>query len=164
VNAVIVLKDIVDAFEMVGDEVTCFLNPETGEILPLTSDDFALVEDEASVDELSDWERRIVPVIREIRDSNKWLVLPGQFEIHELSIMERFAVRCAGSPGVNSSWTLSTGAVLSVGLKVPFAALESNESGTLFGKMHYPTSRVTGSIRMGSSTLRQGRQTAEKGF
>jgi hypothetical protein len=91
VNAVIVLKDIVDAFEMVGDEVTCFLNPETGEILRLTSDDFALAEDEDPVDELPEWQRRIVPVIREIRDSNKWLVLPGQFEIHEWSIMERFA-------------------------------------------------------------------------
>jgi hypothetical protein len=91
VNTVISLKEVVDAFDMVGDEVSCFLNPETGEIRTITSEDYALVEQDGSPDELAEWERDAIPLIREVVDSGTWLALPGRFEIHEWSIMESFA-------------------------------------------------------------------------
>ncbi len=41
---------------------------------------------------LPDWQRELLPKIREILESNRHLRLPDSFEIHAWSIMERFCL------------------------------------------------------------------------
>ena len=66
------------------------LNRDTGEIVTVTDEDRALVEDDADLDDLPDWQREALPKAREALESNRFLPLPGRFELHEWSIMERF--------------------------------------------------------------------------
>ena len=58
--------------------------------MTVTDEDRALVEDDAYLDDLPDWQREALPKAREALESNRFLLLPGSFELHEWSIMERF--------------------------------------------------------------------------
>jgi hypothetical protein len=44
-----------------------------------------------SNEDLPEWQRELLPKLREAVDSDRWLVLPDRFDIHEWSIMERFS-------------------------------------------------------------------------
>jgi hypothetical protein len=93
------LNDIVGALDLVGDEVTCFLNRETGELHHVGPEERELFEEEEDGEEdldlesLPEWQREEVELVREIYTSDKWLELPSSFDIHEWSIMERFSER-----------------------------------------------------------------------
>jgi len=87
------LKEIVDAMDMLSDGMFAYLNPQTGEIITLSEDDRAMVEDEEfDEDDLPQWQRDALPKIREVLESDEFLELPDKFEIHEWEIMERFAL------------------------------------------------------------------------
>ena len=64
-----------------------YLNRDTGVIVTVTDEDRSLLEDDADLDDLPDWQRESLPNIREALESNRFLVLPGSFELHEWSIM-----------------------------------------------------------------------------
>src|SRR5689334_8840431 len=55
---VIALKDIIEALEFAGDEVSHYLDPDTGEITMVTDEERDLVEedDEESLEDLPDWQ------------------------------------------------------------------------------------------------------------
>jgi hypothetical protein len=73
------LRDVIEAMEVPGDDWHSYLDPKTGEIVTLTGDGQLLGGDE----DLEDVDPDDVP--------DRFLALPGRFEIHEWSIMERFA-------------------------------------------------------------------------
>jgi hypothetical protein len=85
------LREVVDEMDMLSDETTVYLNRTTGEFVPVSDEHarFAEAGDE-NWDELSDWERDEVPKAKEVLESDDYVALPGKFEIHEWSIMERF--------------------------------------------------------------------------
>jgi uncharacterized protein UPF0158 len=85
------LRDIVEAIELQSNEGAAYLNPETGEIVQVSEDELALVEEGAADEELPQWQREAMPKIREALESDRFLVLPDRFEVHEWSIMERFS-------------------------------------------------------------------------
>ena len=91
-DAVVSLKDVVDAMDLPNSEWISYLNPKTGEIVTVTEEDRQLVEEE-DLDEqdLPEWQRASVSKAREALESDDFLPLPGKFEIHEWSIMERFS-------------------------------------------------------------------------
>ena len=95
-DAVVSLKDVVDAMDLPNSEWISYLNPKTGEIVTVTDEDRQLVEDE-DLDEqdLPEWQRESVSKAREALESDDFLPLPGKFEIHEWSIMERFSASLA---------------------------------------------------------------------
>jgi len=92
-SVILSVRDIVDAIEAQSNEGAAYLNPETGEIVQVSEDEIALVEEEAADEDLPQWQREAMPKIREALESDRFLVLPDRFEVHEWSIMERFSQR-----------------------------------------------------------------------
>lgn len=85
------LKAVVDALEMADDEISCWLHPETGEILEIRDDEMRVVEDEEPLDDRPDWEREHLSRVREVVESDVRRQLPGKFDIHEWQIMKDFS-------------------------------------------------------------------------
>ncbi len=57
----------------------------------VTIEEQRLAEDGDDWDNLPDWQREALPKVREALESDRFLKLPGSFEIHEWSIMADFA-------------------------------------------------------------------------
>jgi len=85
------IQDIVDAIDLPNDDWDSYLNVDTGEVVTVTDEDRRLVEDGVDPDDLPDWQAETLPKVREALESDRFLELPGSFEIHEWSIMEDFA-------------------------------------------------------------------------
>jgi hypothetical protein len=91
-SVVVSLRDIIDAIESQSNESDAYLNPETGEIIFVTEDERALVEEGGSDEDLPQWQRESLPKVREALESDKLLTLPDRIEVHEWAIMERFSL------------------------------------------------------------------------
>ena len=89
-SKVISLSDVISALEAASDESASYLDPETGEIVYVTEDERVMAEEDCW-EEAPGWQREIMPKIRAALEGDRWLELPGSFEIHEWSIMERFS-------------------------------------------------------------------------
>jgi hypothetical protein len=89
--AIVSLRDVIDEMEMSSDEATSYINRKTGELITLTHEDLALAEDPDEAADAPEWQKDILPKAREVAASEDFIALPGKFEIHEWSIMERFA-------------------------------------------------------------------------
>jgi hypothetical protein len=89
-SKVISLRDIIFALEAATDDSSSYLDPETGEIIQVTDDERAMVENECE-EEAPSWQRELMPKIRAALEGDRWLELPDRFDIHEWSIMERFS-------------------------------------------------------------------------
>ena len=85
------IREVVEAIDLPNNDWHSYLNAETGEIVTVTDEDRRLVEDREDPDNLPDWQREMLPKVREALESDRFLELPGSFEIHEWSIMEEFA-------------------------------------------------------------------------
>lgn len=72
------LEDIADAFEECMDGWVQFLDTRTGEIIALSEDPYMACEEDQEL-----WE--------EIDETDDYVRLPNQYELHEKSIMEKFA-------------------------------------------------------------------------
>ena len=88
--AVISLREIIEAMDTCSDDSICFLDPDTGEIITVTEEDRHLIQEE-SPEGLPAWQRDMLPKIRAVLQSDRFLQLPDRFEIHEWSIMEEFS-------------------------------------------------------------------------
>ena len=84
------LRDVVEAMDLPNQDWQSYLNPDTGEIVTVTDEDRDLVEDGENLDDLLAWQRETLPKAREALESDRFLLLPGSFEVHEWSVMERF--------------------------------------------------------------------------
>jgi len=84
------LREVVEAMDLPNQGWQSYLNADTGEIVTVTDEERDLVEDGASPDDLPAWQRDALPKVREALESTRFLPLPGSFEVHEWSIMERF--------------------------------------------------------------------------
>lgn len=89
--AIVSLRDVIDEMEMMSDEATSYINRKTGELITLTHEELALAEDPDEAAEAAEWQKDILPKAREVAASEDFIPLPGKFEIHEWSVMERFA-------------------------------------------------------------------------
>ena len=87
---VISLREVVEAMEALSDDWVSYLDPDSGEIITVTEEERRLAEDE-SLDDVPEWQREVLPKIRAVLESGRFLELPDRFDIHEWSIMEGFA-------------------------------------------------------------------------
>jgi len=94
------LRDVIEEMELSSDEATAYINRKTGELITLTDNVVALAEDPDEAAEAPQWEKDNLPKAREVLASEDFIPLPGKFEIHEWSIMERFA-RSLPDPAVS---------------------------------------------------------------
>jgi Uncharacterised protein family (UPF0158) len=90
--AVIVsLRDVVEQMDQWSDEATAYINRKTGELITLTHEELALAEDPEAAEDAPQWQKNLLPKTQEVLGSEDFIPLPSKFEIHEWSIMERFA-------------------------------------------------------------------------
>jgi hypothetical protein len=87
------LSDIVDALEMQSDELSSFLELDTGRVETISDD---LVRDaeecgDSQEPDLPDWQDEEWEIARRIVSSDRFLKLPTKFEVHEWEIMREFA-------------------------------------------------------------------------
>jgi hypothetical protein len=71
-----------------SEENPVYLNRKTGQFAALTGDAIQAAEEDEEPD--SEWEQDIAAKASEVLNSEDWLALPSQFEIHEWRIMEDF--------------------------------------------------------------------------
>ena len=90
-SVIVSLSDVVEHMEMTGDEATSYINPKTGELIMLTDEVVALAEDPESAADAPQWQKDLLPKAREVLESEDFIPLPSKFDIHEWSIMDRFA-------------------------------------------------------------------------
>ena len=69
--------------------MTAYIHRETGEVLSLSKTELAIAEGEEEDDLGLDEEQQAK--LREVLESDQWVALPDQFEIHEWEIMRSFA-------------------------------------------------------------------------
>ncbi len=85
------LSDVIEAMDLLSEEATAYINQKTGELITLTNEELALAEDPEEAAAGPQWQKDILPKAREVLASEDFVPLPSKFEIHEWSIMERFA-------------------------------------------------------------------------
>ena len=85
------LKDVVDAFDEGGDEFSHYMDKRSGEISMITDEEMSAAEEDEPLSDYPEWQQESLLKAREILESDDFVRLPSQFDIHEYSIMERFA-------------------------------------------------------------------------
>jgi hypothetical protein len=82
---------VVDEMDLLSDERTVYLNRKTGEFVSVSDESARYAEeDNEDRDDLPQWECDELAKAKEALESDDYIALPGKFEIHEWSIMERF--------------------------------------------------------------------------
>ena len=89
--AIVSLRDVIDEIEMMSDEATSYINRKTGELFTVTDEMFSLAEDPDEAADAPEWEKELLPKVREVTASEDFIPLPSKSDVHEWSIMERFA-------------------------------------------------------------------------
>lgn len=89
--AIVSLRDVIDEMEMSSDEATSYINRKTGELITVTDEMFSLAEDPDEEEDAPEWQKEMLPKVREVAASEEFIPLPSKFDIHEWAIMERFA-------------------------------------------------------------------------
>ena len=87
------LKSVVNEMDVISDDVTAYINKKTGELCAVSEEEANIIEAGNEGDDfIPDWQREILPKVREVLESDDFVALPDQFEIHEYSIMERYCL------------------------------------------------------------------------
>jgi hypothetical protein len=88
------LQDVVDQMQMQSGESASYLNKKTGELFMLGEDEMLGLDleddDEEELDDFPEWQRESRQKAREINESDDWIELPTQRDVHEYHIMEQF--------------------------------------------------------------------------
>jgi hypothetical protein len=94
-TAEVKLDVIIEALEMADDSISSYVDIETGEVHSITEEEFDLAEDpQIAIEDLPNWQREAVKLAQSIQEQEgkRYLALPGKFEVHEWSIMDRFSM------------------------------------------------------------------------
>ena len=87
---IVKLRDVINEMNPMIEECSAYLNRRTGELTTLTDEELTVAETD-DPGRLEDWQREALPKLREVLQSDDWLVLPDQFEINEWEIMKRYS-------------------------------------------------------------------------
>jgi hypothetical protein len=89
------LREIVDHLSFTTDEAITYLNKETGEVVTVSKEDLAQAEEGDDTENYPDWQREAVRAAGAILDSDAYVALPSQFDIHEYAIIQDFCYSIA---------------------------------------------------------------------
>lgn len=91
-TGIVSLREFVDQLDFISEECHVYVNRRTGEFLGATSEELSAAEedDEDGADLLPEWQRDMLPKVREVLTTDDWLALPDKFEISEYGIMREF--------------------------------------------------------------------------
>ena len=86
------LQDILEGMDFQSDERSSFLNLTTGEVVSITDEELRAAENDEPLEDFPEWQHDALRIARDIVETDHYLPLPDQFEIHEYQIMERFCL------------------------------------------------------------------------
>ena len=86
------LKDVIDALEIAGYENRQYLDRRTGEVIVLTKEEMSAAEEDEDPADYPDWQLESILIAQEVLETDHYLELPTQFDIHEYKIMEDFCL------------------------------------------------------------------------
>lgn len=89
---VVKLRAIIDAMEMQSDTMSHYLNKKTGEVILISEEEMEAAESDEPIEEFPEWQRENIKTACEIIETDDYIPLPSQFDIHEYEIMERFCL------------------------------------------------------------------------
>jgi len=89
-HAIIRLHDLVDALEIQGDEMKAYLNRQTGVVTILSDEELSAAENDEAPEDFPEWQQENIRTAIAILETDDYLQLPDQHEIHEWSIMRDF--------------------------------------------------------------------------
>ncbi len=84
------LKEIIEALEMNFDDMTHYVDKETGEVLLVTDYVKSLVRRGGSPDALPDWQRDEFEWAKLVLETDRCLPLPTQWDVNEWERMQEF--------------------------------------------------------------------------
>ena len=84
------VKAIVDEMDILSDEISSYLNKQTGELVTLSDEMFSAAEEDYDINEYPEWQRELIIKAKEVLESDDYLQLPSKFDLHEYHIMEEF--------------------------------------------------------------------------
>jgi hypothetical protein len=93
-SATVKLKDIIEALEELSDEFTYFVDPDSGEVKPVSKDllrDAEEFEDDDEEPDLPAWQMPAWELAKRIFSTGRFKHLPSKFDVHEWAIMQDFA-------------------------------------------------------------------------
>jgi len=99
------LEDIIDALQFQGESMQAFYDRQTASVVVITDEEFAAAgmeygkededgdEGEGRLADAPDWEKKQIALAQAVNadESDRFVALPGQFEIDEWRAMERFS-------------------------------------------------------------------------
>ena len=86
------LNEVIEALEAAAEECAHYLDRNTGEIVIITNEEMQAAEEDELISEYPEWQREAILKAREILNSENFIELPDQFDIHEYKIMEDFCL------------------------------------------------------------------------
>jgi hypothetical protein len=85
------LDELIDALEGQSDSLFPYLDRETGEVLLISEESLSLAEAEPEeIELLPDWRKEEAELAVRIETTDRYLALPGRFEVNEWNIMHEF--------------------------------------------------------------------------
>lgn len=91
------LSDVIEGMEFQSDEMTSYLNKETGGVVCVTDDEFCAADDpseEYSFDLDEEHIEIAVDILEDVKEM-KYIPLPSKFDINDYRIMEKFCLSIA---------------------------------------------------------------------
>ena len=89
---IIKLSDIVDAMQMQSETMFNYLNKKTGEIVPISEEEMDAAENDEPIEDGPEWQEEGIKTAKEILETDDYIPLPAQFDIHEYEMMEKFCL------------------------------------------------------------------------
>ena len=86
------LRNVAGELDIQNEEAHAYINRSTGELITIIDENIRLVERGYDPDEVSDWMNKALPKVQEVLESDDFLSLPSQWDIHEWEIMKRFCL------------------------------------------------------------------------
>ena len=95
------LTDIIDAIEMQFEEISSFLNLDTGDVETVSHELLRAAEqfDDPDPPDLLTWQKAEWEAAKRIAASDRFVELPTKFDVHEWAIMRNFS-STVGSEGL----------------------------------------------------------------
>jgi len=85
------LDDIIEGLEFQSEERHSFLDKRTGEVVSISDEEMQAAEDDEPIEDFPEWQQDSIQIAKDIlAESDNYIGLPSQFDIHEYSIMEDF--------------------------------------------------------------------------
>lgn len=85
------LRAVINAMDLPSPTWEAYLDTDSGDIVTVTDDDRSAI-DHGAADGPTTWQAGALPRVRDALESDHYLLLPDQYDIHEWSIMKRFAM------------------------------------------------------------------------